>query len=57
VFGLSGLAPTKNSLNGTVAAGSRWIVAPLPTIVTELAIAGSADGPYQYASGEAGIPW
>jgi hypothetical protein len=57
VFGLSGLAPTKNSLNCAVAAGSRWIVAPSPSIVIELAIAGSADGPYQYASGESGIPW
>jgi hypothetical protein len=53
VFALVESAPTKNSLNGG-AAGSRRIVAPLPTIVIELATAGNADGPYQYANPEPG---
>jgi hypothetical protein len=49
VSALAGFAPTKKSLNGAVAVGSRWIVAPLPSIVIELAIAGNADGPYHPA--------
>ncbi|UJA19815.1 hypothetical protein HJD18_06065 [Thermoleophilia bacterium SCSIO 60948] len=47
--GSTGSAPTKKRRNGSVASAARSIVAPFPTTVTGLAIAGNAAGPYQKA--------